>query len=92
MRAGQQSLKPAVTSRGVVTCRTVRVRGARRPASRSAPQSAMAAAFGAGLGALPIAVMTDSYKACHPLMYPDATKMVAVRLWTCVRALRVRPG
>ena len=33
------------------------------------------------VSALPLAVLTDSYKACHPLMYPDATKMVAVRVF-----------
>ena len=26
---------------------------------------------------VPLSVLTDSYKACHPLVYPDATKMVA---------------
>jgi hypothetical protein len=26
---------------------------------------------------LPIAVLTDSYKAGHPLMYPNAQEMVA---------------
>lgn len=30
-----------------------------------------------GIGSLPLAVLTDSYKACHPLMYPDAERMVA---------------
>lgn len=29
--------------------------------------------------ALPISVLTDSYKATHYLQYPDAKKMVAVR-------------
>ena len=25
---------------------------------------------------VPLSVLSDSYKACHPLVYPDATKMV----------------
>jgi hypothetical protein len=85
---GQQLKQPAAatsrSARVLVACRRFRVRGAPRPASRSVPQGAMAAAFG-GVGSLPIAVMTDSYKACHPLMYPDATKMVAVRRWLRLR-------
>jgi hypothetical protein len=31
------------------------------------------------MGAVPISVLTDSYKASHFLQYPDAHKMVAVR-------------
>jgi len=31
------------------------------------------------IGSIPHAVLTDSYKACHPLMYPEAKKMVAAR-------------
>lgn len=31
------------------------------------------------LGAVPVSVLTDSYKASHYLQYPDTSKMVAVR-------------
>jgi hypothetical protein len=46
----------------------------RQRRGRVLPASAMAAF---GTASLPLAVMTDSYKACHPLMYPDAVRMVA---------------
>ena len=55
-----------------------------RPAAPRGPRPLTVAMAGpAGnlfnLGAVPIAVMTDSYKAGHFMMYPDALKMVAVR-------------
>lgn len=52
-----------------------------------------AAAWRSGVGAtslpalcLPIAVLTDSYKASHFLQYPESRKMVAVSSWASCSA------
>ena len=60
---------------------TAQTRCGRSSARRAASMSASAAPSSTArsfINSIPHAVLTDSYKACHPLMYPDATKMVAV--------------
>ena len=47
----------------------------RRVQSRAMPLGSARSFF----ASIPLSVLTDSYKACHPLVYPEATKMVAVR-------------
>jgi len=39
---------------------------------------------------IPHALLTDSYKACHPLEYPDVTLMSAVRPFKCKGRWRSR--
>jgi len=50
-----------------------------RALRHAAPLCVSAMTSSAAFSSIPLAVMTDSYKACHPLMYPNASKMVAVR-------------
>jgi hypothetical protein len=74
----------------LVVCR-VKCCGRAAPArSRRPPARTMASASAhVSFTSMPLPVFTDSYKACHPLMYPDAAKMVAVRA-RAVRELQCR--
>jgi len=65
---------PRTVGRQPLALRNVRRLRAPRQA---APPTVMASH--ASFASIPLAVLTDSYKACHPLMYPNASKMVAVR-------------
>lgn len=65
---------PKTVGRQPLALRNVRRLRAPRQA---APPTVMASH--ASFASIPLAVLTDSYKACHPLMYPNAAKMVAVR-------------